>query len=99
MLIHTVLFWLKDDLEDAQRVAFLKGLESLKGIQATEAVYIGTPAKTTPRPVMDFSYDYCLTVLLPDMTAHDDYQEDALHTAFLEQFNTYWKAVKIYDAD
>ena len=30
MLIHTVLFWLKDDLEDAQRVAFLKGLESLK---------------------------------------------------------------------
>lgn len=99
MLVHTVLFWLKDDLEDAQRVAFLKGLESLKGIQATEAVYIGTPAKTTPRPVMDFSYDYCLTVLLLDMTAHDDYQEDALHTAFLEQFNTYWKAVKIYDAD
>ena len=44
---------------------------------------------------MDFSYDYCLTVLLPNMTAHDDYQEDALHTAFLEQFNTYWKAVTI----
>ncbi|MGC6455491.1 MAG: Dabb family protein [Coraliomargaritaceae bacterium] len=99
MLVHTVLFWLKDELEEAQRSSFLQGLESLKGIESVEAVYIGTPAETTERPVIDTSYDYCLTVLLPDMAAHDAYQVDPLHSAFLEQFNTCWKAVKIYDAD
>lgn len=99
MLVHTVLFWLKDELEEAQRATFQKGLESLKEIESVEAIYIGTPAETSERPVIDSSYDYCLTVLLPNMPAHDAYQIDALHTAFLEQFNTYWKAVKIYDAD
>jgi hypothetical protein len=99
MLVHTVLFWLKDELNEAQRAAFLAGLESLQGIAAAEAVYIGTPAETPARPVIDTSYDYCLTVLLADMAAHDAYQVDPLHTGFLKQFKPAWKSVKIYDAD
>jgi IMP cyclohydrolase len=99
MLVHTVLFWLNDELDTAQRAAFVEGLESLQGIAAAEAVYIGTPAETSQRPVIDSSYDYCLTVILADLAAHDAYQVDALHTDFLGQFNTSWKSVKIYDAD
>ncbi|MGB0344898.1 MAG: Dabb family protein, partial [Coraliomargarita sp.] len=90
MLVHTVLFWLKEDLSEAQRAGFVEGLESLRRIQAAEAVHIGTPAKTPERPVIDQSYDFCLTVLLTDLAAHDAYQEDPLHTAFLEEFRPCW---------
>lgn len=99
MLIHTVLFWLKDDLTNDQKVTFQAGLESLKGIQSAAAAYVGTPAETPERPVIDTSYDACLTVIFEDMAAHDTYQVDPLHTAFLETCKPFWEQVKIYDAD
>ena len=83
MLVHIVLFWLKKDLSDADKKAFYVGLESLKGIASTENVYIGTPADTE-RPVIDKSYDYCLTVLLKSMAEHDAYQVDPLSPIVLK---------------
>jgi hypothetical protein len=99
MLVHTVRFWLRKDLENEERAAFLNGLESLKGIASTEAVYLGTPAATEKRPVIDDSYDYCLTVLLNDLAAHDAYQVDPLHQEFLSRFAGCWERVRIFDAD
>jgi hypothetical protein len=99
MLIHTVIFWLRENLEENERAAFLKGLESLKGIASAEAVYVGGPAATQKRPVIDDSYDYCLTVVLADLAAHDAYQDDPLHQDFLAQFAGTWDRVLIYDAD
>jgi hypothetical protein len=99
MLVHVVLFWLRDDLSTEEQAQFVKGLKSLQDIAAAEAVYVGTPAATPERPVIDNSYDYCLTVILRDMAAHDAYQADPLHQSFLNSFRTFWKAVKIYDAD
>jgi len=99
MLVHVVLFWLKDDLSDTQRSAFKAGLERLTTIEAAEAAYVGTPAATLERPVIDTSYDYCLTVIAKDVAAHDAYQVDPRHLAFLESFKPFWTQVKIYDAD
>lgn len=99
MLVHTVLFWLNKDLDGPQQTDFRIALEALKGIEATEAVYIGVPAATPERPVIDNSYDFCLTVILKDMAAHDAYQVDPLHLAFLENNKALWKKVKIYDAE
>lgn len=99
MLVHVVLFWLKDDLSDTQRSAFKAGLERLTTIEAAETAYVGTPAATLERPVIDTSYDYCLTVIAKDVAAHDAYQVDPRHLAFLESFKPFWTQVKIYDAD
>ena len=99
MLVHTVLFWLRKDIDGDKVTEFRIDLESLKGIASTEAVYIGIPAATPERPVIDNSYDFCLTVILKDMAAHDAYQADPLHTAFIENNKELWKKVKIYDAD
>lgn len=98
MLIHTVYFWIKKDLSDERRAAFVRGVDSLAGIECAEAVYIGTPAATA-RPVIDRTYDIGLTVLLKDMAAHDAYQIDPLHVAFLDSFRDDWERVVIYDAD
>jgi len=97
MLVHSVFFWLKPTLDAEEVAGFRKGLESLAGIEAAEAVYVGTPAETD-RPVIDRSYTFGLTVLLPDMAAHDAYQVHPLHKAFLENFAQDWDKVLIYDA-
>ncbi|MEN8661215.1 MAG: Dabb family protein [Lentimonas sp.] len=98
MLVHTVLFWLKKELTEDQINGFTQALETMKGIQHADAVYVGTPAATEKRPVIDTSYDYCLTVVLEDVAAHDAYQIDPIHTEFLKNKDL-WEQVKIYDAD
>jgi hypothetical protein len=99
MLVHTVLFWLKDGLDADQLSNFRTGLDNLKKIESAEAVYIGGPAATAERPVVDNSYDYCLTVIAKDVAAHDAYQVDPRHTDFISTFKEHWKKVLIYDAD
>jgi hypothetical protein len=97
MLSHIVVFWLKDDLSDAQRSEFRQGLESLKAIEHTRGVYIGTPAGTGDRPVIDSSYSLAVTVLFDKIQDHDAYQIHPLHQAFVRQFGPFWSRVLIYD--
>lgn len=99
MLVHTVLFWLKKDLSQAQQDAFRAGLETLLDIPAVEAAFIGTPAGTPVRPVIDTTYSYMLTVLLQDVAAHDAYQDDPIHLAFVDKHKVDWDRVQIFDAE
>jgi hypothetical protein len=99
MLVHTVYFWLKPDLTAAQRAEFRRGVESLGGIKAVEKIYVGTPAKTEKRPVIDDSYSVALTVICKDVAAQNAYQVDPIHLKFVEQFKTFWTRVQIYDAE
>ena len=98
MLVHTVLFWLKKDLQGDQITQFRLALETMKGIKHAEAVYIGSPSNTPDRPVIDKSYDFCLTVILKNIAAHDAYQIDPIHIDFLKN-QELWRKVKVYDAD
>jgi hypothetical protein len=98
MLVHSVYFWLKPELTAAQRAEFRRGVESLAGIKSVEKVYVGTPAKTEKRPIIDDSYSVALTVICQDVAAHDAYQVDPLHLAFVATFKTFWARVQIYDA-
>ncbi len=98
MLVHTVYFWLKPELTAQQRAEFRKGVESLGAIPAVDKVYVGTPAATTKRPIIDDSYSVALTVVVKDVAAHDAYQIDPIHLKFVETFKTFWNKVQIYDA-
>ena len=99
MLVHTVVFWLRKDLTPAQREEFRQeGLESLRPIKSVSELHVGTPAPIPPRPVVDASYSYAITALFKDVAAHDSYQVDPVHKAFVERFKPYWERVQIYDA-
>ncbi|MEN9840591.1 MAG: hypothetical protein RL376_391 [Verrucomicrobiota bacterium] len=99
MLVHTVVFWLRKDLSPAERAAFLhEGLESLRPIRCVSELHIGAPAPIAPRPVVDASYDFAITALFADVAAHDAYQIDPLHKAFIARFKGHWERVQIYDA-
>ncbi len=96
MMIHSVYFWLRDDLTEAQRRQFTDGLASLLTIDTVRHGYVGTPAETPPRPIIDSSYDYALVTVFDDLAAHDAYQVDPVHDAFRE-LAPLWTKVQIYD--
>jgi hypothetical protein len=100
MLVHTVVFWLKPELTEAQRAEFVAALEALRAVPSVSQYFIGTPADgVAPRPVVDKTFDYTITCLFEDIAAHDAYQVHPLHVAFVEQGKPKWTQVKIYDAD
>lgn len=99
MLVHSVFFWLKPDLSKERRIAFYRGVESLRAIETVREMYVGSPANTPDRPVVDRSYDVALTVILDGIAGHDIYQEHAIHRKFVEDYSDCWTRVQIYDAD
>ncbi len=99
MLVHSVYFWVKPTLTATQRAEFRRGVETLATIKSVEQVYVGAPAATPKRPVIDDSYAVALTVLCRDVAAQDAYQTDPIHLEFVRKFSGYWDRVQIYDAE
>lgn len=97
MFVHSVYFWLKPDLSDADREAFGGGLASLKSIESVRAIYIGAPV-ASERAVVDSSFTMALTVVFDDQAGHVLYQDHPAHTAFAERFGGMWDRLIVYDA-
>lgn len=98
MIAHHVLFWLKADTTEDQKVAFRNSLQTLENIEVVKTFHVGVPA-AIERAVVDTSYTFSLLLLFEDMAAHDTYQTHALHKAFLDEFKIYFDKVVIYDAN
>lgn len=99
MMIHAVYFWLRPDLTGAQRAEFRHGVESLAAITHVEQVHVGVPAAVPDRPVVDRTFDVALVVVCRDVAAHNAYQTDPVHLAFVARFQTYWTRVQIRDSE
>lgn len=96
-LIHNVFFWLREDLSETERAAFLEGVKSLGTIDQVEAIYIGPPASTEKREVVDNSFSYALLVHFDDIEGQNAYQIDPIHLKFVEDHQDKWTKVKVYD--
>jgi Stress responsive A/B Barrel Domain len=96
MLIHTVYFWLKDGITPTEVATFETGVRSLLTIDSVVGGYVGKPADTVPRPIIDRSYSYGLVAIFDDLAGHDAYQVDPIHDAFRSHASL-WKRVQIYD--
>lgn len=96
MFIHSVYFWLKDDLSEEKRAEFMEALRGLRVIESLEAIWVGDPVPSD-RPVVDSSYDAGLVTVFKDAAGHDVYQTHVAHKAFLEKFSSCWKQVKVLD--
>jgi hypothetical protein len=98
MFVHSVYFWLKPELTEAEQQAFWDGVRSLTTIKSVRQSFVGRPA-ATDRPVIDRSYSCALVVMFDDLAGHDFYQEDPIHDRFREGCAAYWTKVLIYDAE
>lgn len=96
MFVHSVYFWLKPDLTDAQRTQFFDGVKALREIPSVKFFFVGSPADTD-RPVIDRSYSCALVTGFDDAAGHDIYQYHPIHDRFRE-LAPLWERVLIYDA-
>lgn len=96
-LVHSVFFWLKEGISPADKSAFLAGVNSLKKISSVKNCYIGPPAPTEARGVVDNSFSYALIVHFDDVAGHDAYQVDPIHLKFVEEQQDKWTKVVVYD--
>ena len=99
MLIHSVYFWLKQEINDEEKIFFFNEVNKLSKIQSVSGFYCGGPAPTPKRPVVEDSYDCGLTVVLNDLDGHDIYQADPIHLEFIEKCSSLWEKVQIYDSE
>lgn len=99
MLVHTVFFWLKEGLSQDEKNLFDEKVRTLTTISTVKQGFLGTPAATEKRPVIDDSYDYSLTVIFDSLEDQNSYQVDAVHTEFIDLCAHMWERVIVYDAD
>lgn len=97
MFIHSVYFWLKPELTDAEREKYRAGVRSLLTIKSVRHGWVGKPA-ATDRPIIDRSYSYALVVVFDDEAGHEFYQVDEIHDRFRDECAPFWTKVQIYDA-
>ena len=95
--IHTVFFYLNEDVTDEQKKAFEEGMKKLGTCSTIDNFRIGKPAMT-PREIVDNSYGYSWIVEFKNATDQDAYQTDPIHLAFIEAHKDLWKEVKVYDS-
>jgi hypothetical protein len=99
MLIHSVYFWLTPGLTAAERAHFIAEVRKLTACLTVEKVYVGAPATIAKREVTDRSFDVALTIVFRDGPAHDAYQVDPVHLAFVAGNKASWVRVQIFDSE
>lgn len=97
MFVHSVYFWLRDDLSSAAKAKFVDGIRSLTTIDVVQMGFIGVPAATN-REIIDQSYSYALVLSFATAADQDAYQVHPVHDAFRENCGGSWKKIVIYDA-
>lgn len=96
--IHSVYFWFKEGVTEAQKEAFIADTKSMKEIEVIKAMYTGTPAETF-RPIVERSYDFSVILHFENKAGHDVYQEAPLHLSMIEKHSDIWEKVMVLDMD
>ena len=97
MFSHVVIFW-TDPAQPKATEELIAGVNRyLKPIPGLVAFHVGKMA-SSPRPVVDQSYQVALNLVFPNQQAQDDYQVHPQHLEFVEKvFKRVCVKVVIYD--
>ena len=96
-MIHTVYFWLDDALSAEEQGDFTRAVQQLEAIPSVKRMFVGPPAATPDREVVDHSYDLALIVWFDDVAGHELYQEHPIHLKFVSENEAKFKEVRVYD--
>ena len=95
-IIHHVFFWLKNPSSENQQ-KLLAGLKNLEQIKTVRQLYIGVPASTEKRDVVDNSYHASELMFFDNLEDQEAYQNDPIHKKFVEDCSHLWAKVIVYD--
>ena len=96
-IIHQVFFWLKNPASTSDRARLVAGLKTLADIPAIKELFVGVPAATEQRDVVDSSWQVSEIMFFENLGAQAGYQEHPLHLAFVKNCGYLWDKVVVYD--
>ncbi|PRD48773.1 Dabb family protein [Sphingobacterium haloxyli] len=96
-ILHSVYFWLKEDISQEEEQDFLHFFEELREVPGVQTLQYGKPAPTNPRPVVDNSFQYNLLVTFQNLEDINTYETHPTHTAAAEKYSKYWTKVEVKD--
>jgi hypothetical protein len=96
-LVHHVFFWLKNpsSKEDLQKLQ--AGLRTLGQIKEVRQLFIGVPASTEKRDVVENTYHVSELMFFDDLDGQKAYQDHPIHKKFIEDCSHLWEKVVVYD--
>ena len=98
MLIHSALFWLREDLSDGERSLFESELQRLAAIAYLERGYAGPAAATEQRAVTDNTFGYATSLHFKSMADHAFYQTQCPdHARFIAVCAPFWTRVVVHN--
>lgn len=95
---HQVFFWLKRAGNAEDRAKLVSGLKALAAIPQIRELYVGVPAGTEQRDVVDASFDVSELMLFDTVADQKAYQDHAAHQAFVAACAPLWRKVIVYDS-
>ena len=97
MIIHHVFFWLKNPSSIEDRNRLIEGVKTLEKVNTVRQLFVGVPAETEDRSVVDSSYSVSELLFFDDLAGQKTYQDDPIHKKFIEDCGDLWKTVVVYD--
>ena len=97
-MVHTVFFWMNEDVDEAGVQAFKDALMELETIPSVKRMFVGPAAETPQRDVTDNSFDYSLVLWFDDVEGHNAYQVHPTHKAFADGQGPKFSKVTVYDS-
>ncbi|TJZ59776.1 Dabb family protein [Sphingobacterium olei] len=96
-IVHTVFFWLQEDLGEKEIQNFTGFFEALRKIPTIQSLHYGKPAPTTPREVVDNSFSYNLIVTFANIDDINVYETHPIHLQAIEKYSHLWTKVRVSD--
>lgn len=96
-LMHSVYFWLNDDVDAAGHEEFRAAAQALADVPSVQRLYVGPAADTEEPGITDNTFDLALIVWYKNRADYDAYQTDPLHVAFVESQKDKFAKVKVMD--
>ncbi len=97
-LVHSVYFSLNDNSPDAKEQLVAACKRSLSGHPGTVFFAAGVLADDIRWSVSDCDFDVVLHLVFETREAHDTYQDSPQHQQFLEENESNWKTIRVFDA-
>ncbi|RYZ26914.1 MAG: Dabb family protein [Chitinophagaceae bacterium] len=96
-IVHHVFFWLKNSSSKEDQEKLLAGVKTLKEIKTVRQLFVGVPASTEKRDVVENSYHVSELIFFDDLEGQKAYQDDPIHKKFIEEYEHLWDKVVVYD--
>jgi hypothetical protein len=97
-LAHNVFFKLKD-ATDTNVAALVAACKTYLNVQSGIVFFAAGPiCKELNREVNDQNWDVGLHIVFDSKSAHDNYQDDAMHVKFVNENKPTWAGVRVFDS-